>query len=182
MLNKTLCALVLCVLLAACGAEGPRVLPLTRHFDKSPTGFEFSYPEDWEYVIPVQGVLLAGFRESVEQGEPGPTFTVQRALPVSIHGSVSGALNAFLEFGPLSTPERWRVVTEEHDGTLEGRPARIIEFEGHDEGGPMLFVRIIAVEADNTFVYQFILSVPLEMRERYLPTLEAILETVKILE
>src|SRR5262245_47630149 len=72
-------------------ARLPAPPPLVNTFDKSPSGFTFKYPEGWEYMIPMQGVLVAGPPATLFENQPGPTLTVQRGLPISILGSLEGA-------------------------------------------------------------------------------------------
>ncbi|KXK52622.1 MAG: hypothetical protein UZ13_01159 [Chloroflexi bacterium OLB13] len=184
-MRRGLIIVLLLVSLAACSPGAPREgepLPLTRTFDKSPSGFEFKYPTDWDYTIPMQGVLFAG-PVDVLTGSPGPLFAVRRSLPVSIPGSLSAALNSYLETGPLSKPDNWRITVEERDITLDGRPGRIVDLEGAE--GPddtRIHSQVIATTSDNTFVYMFILTVPVSQRDRFEPTLLAMLESVRILE
>ncbi|MBK9122087.1 MAG: hypothetical protein IPM16_03055 [Chloroflexi bacterium] len=184
-MRRSLLAVVLLLLLVSCSSSGSRdgePLPLTQTFDRSPSGFEFKYPTDWDYTIPMQGVLFAG-PVDVLGGVPGPLLVVQRGLPISIPGSLSGALNSYLEAGPLSEPDNWRITIEERDTTLDGRPARVVDLEGSE--GPeetRIHSQIIATASDNTFVYMFILTVPASQRDRFEPTLLAMLESVRILE
>ncbi len=170
-------------MLAACAPSKPTALPLTRTFDKSPTGFEFKYPDDWDYTIPIQGVLLAGPRETLAGASPGPLFTVQRGLPISIPGSLTAALDSYLENGPLSDPEHWRITEPARDTTFDGRPARVVDLQGQqDTDDSAIYSQIIATTSENTFVYMFILTVPVDLYDRFEPTMNAMLDSVRLLE
>lgn len=185
MCRTSLLIVLLAACLVACASNTPgagEALPLTQTFDKSPSGFEFKYPTDWDYTIPMQGVLLSGPVEVLD-GVPGPLFVVQRGLPVSIPGSLSAALGSYLETGPLADPDNWRITIEERDTTLDGRPARMVDLEGSDGPEDTRFhSQVIATASDNTFVYLFILTVPVNQRDRFEPTLLAMLDSVRILE
>jgi len=181
--SRVYALLILVLMCASCSPSAPTALPLTKTFDKSPTGFEFKYPDEWEYTIPMQGILMSAPPETLNGEYPGPIFVVQRGLPVSIPGDISAALNSFLQAGPLQNPDQWRVITPEAETTLDNRPARVVEIEGSDdESGETVYSRIIATTSDNTFVYMVILTVPVNLRARYEPTLDAMLASVRILE
>ena len=158
-------------------------LPLTRTFDKSPTGFTLDYPEDWEYVIPTLGILVLGPRETLNEGVPGPTVTVQRAEPLSVVGNLDDALERYLSSGPLRVAGRWEITDTAKAIRFEERDARAVELEGStSEGGAQMHMRIIVTSADNTFVYLVITMVPVDIRASYESTLEAVLATMQILE
>jgi hypothetical protein len=157
--------------------------PLSQTFDRSPTGFTFNYPDGWEYMIPTLGVMVMALPETLYQNEPGPTFTVQRLNPLSIVGSLEDAINLYLERGPLRVDGLWRVTAAMTTLTLQGREARVVEIEGNDStGSPPLHTRIVSIAADNTFVYLLITTVPVERRAVFDSTLEAMLQSVRILE
>lgn len=161
----------------------PVALPLVNTFDKSPTGFSVQYPETWEYIIPMVGVMVMGPPETLFEGAPGPTFTVQRTLPLSITGSLEKALESYLESGPLRVEGRWQITLPITRTTLEERDARVVEVEGSDHANsPRLHARIIATTADNTFVYLFVISTPVDKQAHFAPTFAAMLATVRILE
>ena len=161
----------------------PVALPLTNSFDDSPTGFTVMYPEEWDYFIPVRGVMLMGPPQTIFEGEPGPSLTIQRADPLSVTGTLDAALEQYLELGPLSNNSLWEIVEPTQTTTFEGRDARIVALQGaNTEGAPELYTRVIATVADNTFVYLFVLSTPAERRAAFDPTLDAMLETIQILE
>ena len=160
----------------------PQPEPLINTFDRSPTGFSFRYPEGWTYQIPFQGVLLAGLPESLNNSVPGPIFTVQRGLTLNLAGSLSGAIEAYLQEGPLRTEGLWQVTVPEGDMTLDGRPARAIELEGAERGGPASHTRIVAAAADNTLIYLFIMTAPVTDATQYRPTFDAMLDSVEIFE
>lgn len=161
----------------------PLALPLTKSFDDSPTGFTLRYPEEWDYFIPVRGLMVLGPPQTIFQGEPGPTLTIQRADPLTVVGTLDAALDRYLALGPLSDETLWKIVEPTRTTTFEGRDARAVDLQGANaEGAPELYTRVIATVADNTFVYLFVLSTPAERRAAFDPTLNAMLETIRILE
>lgn len=160
----------------------PQPEPLVNTFDRSPTGFAFQYPDGWTYQIPFQGVLLAGLPESLDNSVPGPIFTVQRGLTLNLTGSLSGAIEMYLQDGPLRTEGRWQVTVPEADTTIDGRPARVIELEGAEPGDVPSHTRVVATAADNTLIYLFITTAPVAVAEKYRPTFDAILGSVEIFE
>jgi hypothetical protein len=160
----------------------PQPEPLVNTFDRSPTGFSFQYPEGWTYQIPFQGVLLAGLPESLNNSVPGPIFTVQRGLTLNLAGSLSGAIEVYLQEGPLRTEGLWQVTVPESDMTLDGRSARVVELEGAERGGAPSHTRIIATAADNTLIYLFITTAPLADAAQYRPTFDAMLASIEIFE
>ena len=161
----------------------PVALPLTHTFDKSPTGFTVKYPDDWDYAIPSVGVFVLAPTETLNGTEPGPTFTVQRALPLSVVGTIDKALDSYLQGGPLHTPGQWQVTSPAQPIQFDRRDARVAEIEGANVAGtPAIHTKIIATSSNNTFVYLVITTVPVSKRAALEPTLEAMLKTVQILE
>ena len=161
----------------------PTALPLTRNFDKSPTGFTFYYPDKWQYAIPAVGIMVLGPPDTLNEGALGPTLTVQRAEPLAVVGDLDGALNRYLTRGPLQTEGQWMVTAEARTTRFDERDARVIDLEGSSiAGGAPLHMRILVTSADNTFVYLIIATMPLADRARFEPTIDAILATMHILE
>ena len=160
----------------------PQPEPLVNTFDRSPTGFTFQYPEGWTYQIPFQGVLLAGLPESLNNTVPGPLFTVQRGQTLNLAGSLSGAIDMYLQDGPLRTEGLWEVTVPEADTTIDGRAARTIELEGSEPGGVPSHTRVVATAADNTLVYLFVTTAPLTDAAQFRPTFDAMLASVAIFE
>ncbi|MEP7290568.1 MAG: hypothetical protein ABI835_02240 [Chloroflexota bacterium] len=161
----------------------PVALPLTETFDDSPSGFTFQYPAEWRYTIPVRGVLLLGPPQTIFDGEAGPSLTVQRSDPLTVVGTLDEGLDRYLNLGPLRTQGLWQITQPVSTTTFNGRDARAVELEGSNaEGTPRLFTRVVATVADNSFVYLIITSTPAERRAAFEPTLNAILDTIQILE
>lgn len=158
-------------------------LPLTRTFDESPTGFTLNYPEEWQYVLPSLGIMLLGPPETLNEGAPGPTLTVQRAEPLSVVGDLDAALERYLSSGPLRVSGQWEITDRARVIRFDERDARSVELEGSSvEGGAPMYMRIIVTSADNSFVYLITTMMPLERRADFEPTLEAILATLRLLE
>jgi hypothetical protein len=161
----------------------PVALPLTHTFDKSPTGFTLRYPDDWDYAIPSVGVFVLAPIGTLNGTEPGPTFTVQRANPLSVMGTIDKALESYLQGGPLHTPGQWQVTSAAQPIQFDRRDARVTEIEGANVQGTLpIHTKIIVTSSTNTFVYLIITTVPVSKRAALEPTLEAMLKTVKILE
>ncbi len=161
----------------------PKALPLTKTFDDSPTGFTFQYPDDWAYAIPTLGVLVVAPQPVLSGSEAGPTLTVQRAEPLSIVGSLDAALERYLRNGPLRVAGRWTITSPAQPVEFAGRGALSVEVEGADAANaPAYHSRILAAAADNSIVYFFVASVPVEKRAAHELTLEAMLDTVQLLE
>jgi hypothetical protein len=156
--------------------------PLTQTFDQS-SAFTLKYPDGWEYTIPIAGVFLLAPEETLYENQPGPTLTVQRTAPLSVSGSLETALIEYLNGGPLRTPGQWRVTDPIHSIEFHGRDARMVEVEGaNNSASPTMHSRIIVTASDNSFVYLFITLMPLTKIEVSLPTLDAMLASVEILE
>ena len=70
-----------------------------------------------------------------------------------------------------------------HDRTFEGREARTTIVEGSDVvGGVRLRAEITATSSDNTFIYFIVVTMPAEKYAQFAPTMDAIVETIQILE
>ena len=78
----------------------PVALPLTETFDDSPTGFTLMYPEEWDYVIPVPGVMVMGPPQTLFENEPGPSLTIQRSDPLTVVETLDAVLNRYFQLGP----------------------------------------------------------------------------------
>ncbi len=163
--------------------RSPVALPLTHSFDGSPTGFTLKYPDGWDYAIPAFGVFLLAPSQTLNGSEAGPSLTIQRAEPLSVVGSVDGALDRYLKNGPLRSAGLWKITSAAQIVQFQGHDARAVELEGADTAGaPAQHTRIIVTTATNTFVYFFVASVPLDKLAVYAPTLDAMLGTVQLLE
>lgn len=156
---------------------------LTRTFDKSPTGFTLNYPQEWEYLIPMSGLVVLGSPKTLYENQTGPTFTIQRIEPLSVYGTLDEALNRYLRRGPLSSDRQWAKLGEITTSTFLGREARRVELQGKENDvSPELRAQVIATVAQNTFVYLIVLTAPAAEWEQQQPTLQAMLNTTQILE
>jgi hypothetical protein len=174
---------VVCVVLAACTPNTPAAVELSQVFDDSPTGFSFRYPDGWTYVIPMQGMLVLGTPETLNNEQAGPTFTAQRSAPLSVFGSLDAALDQYLQRGPLREGTSWTQLGEITTSTFLGRDARVADLQGKENAAsPELRARVLATAAENSLVYLFILTAPVDTWDADGPTLEAVLASVKILE
>jgi hypothetical protein len=155
---------------------------LVHAFDTS-SGFRFRYPDGWDYSIPLTNLLYLAGPDAL-RGQPGPTFTVQRSLRLTAEeDTLEGALDTYLQRGPLRPDRFWDVVDETKPITFDGREALIIELEGAEGlDAPPLHTRIIIAYADNRMIYVFVGTAPVEQWDSYIPTFEAIFASVEILE
>jgi hypothetical protein len=156
---------------------------LTRTFDKSPTGFTFRYPDGWEYLIPMQGLLVLGDPATLYESVPGPTFTVQRNDPLSVYGSLDEALDLYLRRGPMRSDRSWEMLGEINKSTFEGRDALSVDIQGKEnEVSPELRAHVVVTTSQNSFVYMLILTAPAENWSAHEPILTAMLDSLKLLE
>ncbi len=112
----------------------PVALPLTKTFDQSPTGFTIQYPGEWEYAIPSVGLMILGPSETLFDNVPGPTFTIQRAEPLSVVGSLDNALDRYLQNGPLRISGQWQITQAANVFQFQDRDARVVELQASSGG------------------------------------------------
>lgn len=184
-MNRYLILIFLAAMLAACSTTPtpPPAIELSQTFDDSPTGFSFRYPDGWEYMIPMQGLLIAGKAETLYENQPGATFTIQRGAPLSVHGTLDAALDQYLRRGALSDSRDWKTTTEIQSTTFLGREALQVDLQGKENAAsPEQRARIVATIAENTLVYLLVIAAPVETWETDGVLLEAMLASVEILE
>jgi hypothetical protein len=158
-------------------------LPLTQVFDDSPQGFTIRYPADWDYTIPIHGLILFGPNATLFQAKPGPTFTIQRLGPLAAFGALEEALDLYLRRGPLREDRLWEQQGQITTTTLRNRPALRVEITGREfQDSPESRVNILATLAQNTFVYVIAMTAPLENWPAVERTLQAMLDSLEILE
>jgi hypothetical protein len=176
-------ALIAVLLVVARLASPVGALSLTQVFDESPQGFTIRYPAEWQYTIPMQGLMLLGPSATLFQARPGPTFTVQRLGPLGTFGSLEEAFDLYLRRGPLREDRFWEQQEEISGFTFDSRPALRVEIAGREfEDSPESRARILATLAQNTFVYVIALTAPQESWSAVEPTLQAMLDSLDILE
>jgi hypothetical protein len=131
----------------------------------------------------MQGMLLMGMPETLNNNQAGPTFTVQRNAPLSVYGSLDEALDLYLRRGPLRPDRFWSMLGDITHATFLGREALFVDLQGAENMvSPELRVHIVATVAQNTFVYILVLTSPVEDWNTYQPILQAMLDSVQILE
>lgn len=156
---------------------------LTRTFDKSPTGFTLRYPQDWEYLLPMSGLVVFGPPKTLNENQTGSTFTIQRIDPLSVYGTLDEALDRYLRRGPLRPDRQWAKTGDVTTITFLGRDARQVEIQGKENAvSPELRAQVIATVAQNTFVYIVVLTAPSAEWEQQQATLQAMLDTLRLLE
>jgi hypothetical protein len=175
----SICAVVLIAVLISNRQPDNR---LVNTFE-SVNAFSFKYPDGWQYVIPQYNVLLLGKPQTVIDQQPGPTLTVHRSLTLIAEGSLENALDTYLLQGPLSPDKAWKKLTDMIPITLSDLPAIVIDLQGSERPTwPELHTQITAVRARNGNIYFLSLSSPTGDWESDRPVLEAILNSIKIVE
>lgn len=156
---------------------------LTRTFNNSPTGFTLKYPDGWQSIIPMQGLVVFGAPDTLNNTTPGPTFTVQRVEPLSVYGTLDEALDLYLRRGPLRPDRAWAKLGEITKSTFAGRDALTVDIQGKEnEVSPELQARVMATTSKNTFVYMIIMTAPAANWDTDEPTLTAMLNSLEMLE
>lgn len=167
-------------MLVACSNSD--ALPALSNTYRNPTAFNFNYPEGWEYSIPVQGLLILGEPQTLE-GTPGPTFTVQRSLQLAQSESLEAALETYLRRGPLREDRFWTTTEEITTVEFNGRDALRTTLQGADfDDAPQADLTVIATKVEDGPTYFFIVAIPLDDLEQYEAIMDAILDTVEIVE
>ena len=192
MLRKPWIVVVVTILIIAVGlivvftrrsTDTTTTAALTRTFDKSPTGFTLRYPQDWEYLLPMSGLVVFGTPKTLNENQTGSTFTIQRIDPLSVYGNLDEALDRYLRRGPLRPDRQWAKTGDVTTTTFLGRDARRVEIQGKENAvSPELRAQVIATVAQNTFVYIVVLTAPSAEWEQHQATLQAMLDTLQILE
>ncbi|MBZ0287757.1 MAG: hypothetical protein K8I30_09095 [Anaerolineae bacterium] len=156
---------------------------LVRIFNNSPTGFTIRYPDGWQSIIPMTGLVVFGAPDTLNNVEPGPTFTVQRTDPLSVYGTLNEALDLYLRRGPLRPDRSWKPLGEITQMTFAGRDALSVNIQGRENDvSPEMRAHIVATTAQNTFVYILVLTAPAEDWGVDEPTLTAMLNSLQMLE
>jgi hypothetical protein len=156
---------------------------LTRTFNNSPTGFTFRYPDGWQYIIPMQGLLVMGAASTLNNSEPGPTFTVQRSEPLLVYGTLDDALDLYLRRGPMRPDRSWTKLGEITKSTFAGRDALTVDIQGKEnEVSPELRAHVLITTSQNSFVYTIILTAPAADWAVDAPTLTAMLNSLQMTE
>jgi hypothetical protein len=178
-----LLAVTAIVLLAARTKSPATQDTLTRTFTGSPTGFTVRYPDGWQSIIPMTGLVIFGAPDTLDNVEPGPSFTVQRTDPLSVYGTLDEALDLYLRRGPLRPDRSWKPLGEIVRSAFAGRDALSVDIQGKEnEGSPEMRAHIVITTAQNTFVYIFVLTAPADEWAAYEPTLSAMLNSLHMLE
>ncbi len=188
MSSKSLLAIVVVFVLGAgalvaviASSRDPQTA-LVNIYDLSPAVFTFKYPIGWQYRLLMQNLLMLAQPPTFE-GSPGPTLTVQRSFPLAASGSLNEALATYLNEGPLREDRHWELMGEITPITFDERQALTLDLEGREaEDKPELHTHLVITRATNGSVYILAASAPVAEWERHWPVLEAILESVDIVE
>lgn len=155
---------------------------LPNTYDRSPTAFTLNYPEDWIHQIPQAGTLIVA-SPSTLRGEVGPALVVRRSELLAAVDSLDEALDDYLNNGPLRPNRNWEIVEERIPVTVGGRDALKIELAGSEvPDAPRLHTRVFVARAGNGVVYFMAFSAPEEIWQATLPTIDAITNSMVIIE
>ena len=155
---------------------------LTERFENSES-FHFSYPADWQYIIPEQNIIFLASPEVLNQ-EAGASITIQRSLRLMTEvETLAAALDLFLERGPLAESRSWEVVEAAQATEVNGRDALVAVLEGAEfEDSQPLHSEITVTRSDSGIFYVFAASASVEQWPEVEGTIQAILDSVTILE
>ncbi|MCB9459705.1 MAG: hypothetical protein H6670_08650 [Anaerolineaceae bacterium] len=155
---------------------------LSERFENS-ASIHFSYPAGWQFVIPEQNIIFLGSPEVLNQ-EIGASITIQRSLRLMTEvETLDDALTLFLERGPLADGPAWEVIEAARAIQIDGRDARITVLEGADiEGAERLRSEIAVTESDSGVYYVFAATAGIAQWPETEPIIQAILDSVDILE
>lgn len=154
---------------------------LTGSFESN--SFRMAYPESWQDNIPQTNILFLGSPEVLHQ-QAGASMLVQRSIALTSDAeTLQEALQLYLERGPLRIAGKWSIVGDITTIKFAERDALQVILEGADnaEAVPM-HSEIIVTRADNSIVYVFAMSAPVEQWDTIEPTFAAMLASVEILE
>lgn len=159
---------------------------LSNTFDES-TAFEVRYPESWAYQIPAANVFVLAPPVLLNEGEEGPSITIQRATPFEAGGdALDIILQTYLERNNLigDTAEGWEQLNDFSETEIGGRPALSVELRGSITPQDTLnHTKIIVAQSENEdMVYFFFASAPDSLWSEFDDTLDAILDSVLIKE
>lgn len=163
--------------------ESPELETVSLPNEFGSNSFRFAYPEAWQYRIPQPNVLLLASTSILEE-QRGTAMTIQRNLNLTYTtDTLEEALTIYLERGPLRSEDSWTITDDVTDVMFNGREALFIGLEGADvEGAEIMRAEVTITRADNGNIYIFAATTPLELWETQAATIEAILDSVEILE
>ncbi len=155
---------------------------LTERFE-GPASFSLRYPAGWMAVIPEQGIMVVAAADTLG-GQPGPALTISRSTMLMNQGDLPATLEYYLAHGPEVTNRQWTRLTDITPVAFDGgREAVAIDLQGREfEGDPELRIRLLVTRADSLAVYVFGASAPAEDWGTDGPLLQAILDSVHIVE
>ena len=155
---------------------------LTERFENSDS-FHFSYPAGWQLVIPEQNIIFLASPEVLNQ-EAGASITIQRSLRLMTEvETLQAALDLFLERGPLAESRSWEIVEAAQATEVDGRDALVAVLEGAEfEDSEPLRSEITVTQSDSGIFYVFATSASVEQWPEVASTIQAILDSVTILE
>ncbi len=157
-------------------------IELPNTYDRSPTAFTLDYPEDWLVQIPQPGTLLVA-TQSTLTGNPGPSLLVHRSELLAAVNNLDEALDVYLENGPLHPNNSWDIVIEQKTTSIGKREGLLIELMGRDiDDGPLLRTRILVARAGSGAIYFMTFTTPEDTWGDLVSTLDAIQETIEIIE
>ena len=170
------------LLISGCDAlPNEDTVSLPNQFESN--AFALHYPQDWQYQIPQVNMLFLASPEILAQ-EAGATLTLQRSVALSSStDNLSGALQNYLERGPLRADRNWELIGEIETVELDTYEAVFVVVEGSENVGTLpMRSEIYVLQADSSFYFIFTLTAPLDQWDELAPTFNAIRASVDIRE
>jgi hypothetical protein len=171
---------VIPLLLIGCGRQTvddpatPTLTPLSVSRYENELAFDLLYPSNWSYEIITQGLILFGEPDTVNLLQPGASLAVLRQSPLEVKGGMDGALQHYLESGPLSTG--YVALGEATSRLLGGKDALqvMVEREALD-GQPPMRAHVVAAESDSGPIYILSATAPAEAWDESVPLFQVLM-------
>lgn len=146
--------------------------------------FDFSYPANWIAPIREANQIVAAPPATLNEGEPGPNFTVGRAVPGLGDDLLQGFLNTRIFSDTIGFGQEWEIIGEPEDLVIDDtHDAQTILLEGRTSpNGILLRQQIYTTHADNNIVYVFVTAAPAEDWDDYTDMFNDIIDSIEINE
>lgn len=144
--------------------------------------FDFSHPTNWVSQIPEPNLVIAAPPRTLSNEEPGPNFTVGRALGGLGDDLIQGFLDTRIFSDTVAFGQEWEIIGERQDLTIDDdHEAQSILLEGRaTPDGILLRQEIFATRGDNNVVYVFVTAAPAEDWEDYDEVFDDIIDSIEI--
>jgi hypothetical protein len=142
-------------------AKSATATPMAVHAYENELALDLLYPADWDFQIIRNGLLLFAEPQTLSQQEAGASVAVFRRPPADVRGGLEGALQHYLDSGPLRSG--FEATTDLQASQLGGREALQVSIESEsDEDELAVKGYIIAAETESGVVYIISATAPLE--------------------